>query len=162
MEQIQYIHFKTIKLTKKYLKQLQIIHQECFPHTHYTKKTYLSFCINEIYKAHAIIDETHEIQSFIILMINAEEADIVSIGTKLNKRRTGIASNLLLSCEKIYNLKKIFLEVSCHNIVAINFYKSQGFDVINIRKAYTKTENNKIIDAYLMSKKCSTWNISDF
>lgn len=152
MAQDQHTHFKTIKLTKVYLDQLQLIHQECFPNVYYSQKTYLSFLTNEIYKSHAIINDSNEIQSFIVLMIISDEADIISIGTQLKKRRMGIASNLLLSCEKIYSLKKIFLEVSCQNIQAIEFYKSRGFDIINIRKAYTKQENNEVVDAYLMLK----------
>lgn len=152
MEQTPSIKYKLVTLNKKHLEQLKKLHRECFENSQYSNETFLSFLTNKIYKTHAIVDKNKNILGFIVTLIYSNECDIVSIGTKKLYRKNGIASMLIQHNVKEYKLKKIFLEVACSNLSAIRFYKKQGFEIIHIRKSYTKNHHNERINGYLMIK----------
>lgn len=83
-----------------------------------------------------------------------DEANIMNIVTKLNKRELGIGSKLLqslISNAKEQNLKSITLEVNANNLPAINLYEKFGFERIGLRKKYY----NNTDDAILMLLKVS-------
>lgn len=79
------------------------------------------------------------------LLYDRVEIDYIIIDKDYRKR--GIGSRLLFEIEK-NNIKNITLEVRESNIVAINFYKRNGFKIVAIRKNYYGCENG-----YLMLKE---------
>lgn len=83
-----------------------------------------------------------------------DEADIMNIVTKKDKRNSGIGSALLeklLNVAKEKEIKKITLEVNESNISAIHLYKNFGFKEISIRENYyNKTDNALIMQLSLI------------
>lgn len=83
-----------------------------------------------------------------------DEADIMNIVTKKDKRNLGIGSALLeklLNVAKAKEIKKITLEVNESNISAIHLYKNFGFKEISIRENYyNKTDNALIMQLSLI------------
>ncbi|MBR3673428.1 MAG: ribosomal protein S18-alanine N-acetyltransferase [Clostridia bacterium] len=83
-----------------------------------------------------------------------DEADIMNIVTKKDKRNLGIGSALLeklLNVAKEKEIKKITLEVNESNISAIHLYKNFGFKEISIRENYyNKTDNALIMQLSLI------------
>ena len=77
-----------------------------------------------------------------------DEADIMNIVTKKDKRNLGIGSALLeklLNVAKEKEIKKITLEVNESNISAIHLYKNFGFKEISIRENYYNKTDNALI-----------------
>ena len=83
-----------------------------------------------------------------------DEADIMNIVTKKDKRNLGIGSALLeklLNVAKEKEIKKITLEVNESNILAIHLYKNFGFKEIAVRENYfNKTDNALIMQLSLI------------
>ena len=92
----------------------------------------------------------NEIVGFAGILKICDEANIMNIVTKMNKRHLGIGSKLLqalISESKKLNCTSITLEVNEHNTYAINLYKKFNFKRIGLRKKYY----NNTDDAILMS-----------
>lgn len=73
------------------------------------------------------------------ILVIMDEANIMNIVTKKDKRKLGIGSLLLEKLIEISKLKKlasIILEVNEKNIPAINLYKKYNFQQVGIRKKY--------------------------
>ena len=91
-----------------------------------------------------------EIVGFAGILKICDEANIMNIVTKINKRHLGIGSKLLkalISEAKSLNCISITLEVNEHNTYAINLYEKFNFKRIGLRKKYY----NNTDDAILMS-----------
>lgn len=81
-----------------------------------------------------------------------DEANIMNIVTKINKRNLGVATKLLQSLilsAKEQHCTSITLEVNEHNRQAIQLYEKFNFKRIGLRKKYY----NNTDDAILMSQK---------
>lgn len=81
-----------------------------------------------------------------------DEANIMNIVTKINKRNLGVATKLLQSLilsAKEQHCTSITLEVNEHNRQAIHLYEKFNFKRIGLRKKYY----NNTDDAILMSQK---------
>lgn len=78
-----------------------------------------------------------------------ENMDINNIVVAGDYRNKGIATNLLnFSISKYSDLAYVFLEVNDKNKAAINLYKKNGFEIIDIRKKYYGLD-----DALIMKKE---------
>ena len=89
-----------------------------------------------------------EIVGFAGFLKICEEANIMNIVTKINKRRLGIASKLLealISSSKEQNCTSITLEVNEHNKPAIKLYEKYNFKRIGLRKKYYNNTDDAII-----------------
>ncbi len=96
-----------------------------------------------------LIHEDKSIDAFLLIFKNIDNYEIEALAVKKEKRRQGIAHELLNYFYSTY-LKKndiILLEVASNNNDAINLYQSLGFTIVNIRKKYYKD-----IDALIMKK----------
>lgn len=96
-----------------------------------------------------------QIVGFAGIKIILDEADIMNIVTKKNKRNLGIASALLknlINIAKEKNINKLTLEVNYKNLTAIHLYEKFGFIKIAIRKKYY----NNIDDAIIMQLNLTT------
>lgn len=91
---------------------------------------------------------TNEILGFTGISLAFDEAELMNIVVKKNKRGLGIGKALL---EKIINIcrekqiKLLKLEVNEKNITAINLYKSVGFKQIGKRNKYYNNCDSAIL-----------------
>ena len=72
-------------------------------------------------------------------MLTVDTADILNIGIDPDFKRQGYGTallNHLIEELKKRNIGEILLEVRAGNKSAIQFYKSQGFEEISVRKNY--------------------------
>ena len=79
------------------------------------------------------------IVGFAGILVIMDEANIMNIVTKKDKRKLGIGSLLLeklIGISKLKKLASITLEVNEKNIPAINLYKKYNFQQVGIRKKY--------------------------
>lgn len=93
----------------------------------------------------------NEILGFIGMKIIIDEADIMNVVTKKNKRNLGIATYMLENLIKIAkekNIKKLTLEVNTTNVSAIHLYEKFNFKKIAVREKYY----NNTDDALIMQK----------
>ncbi len=89
-----------------------------------------------------------EIVGFAGFLKICEEANIMNIVTKVNKRRLGIGSKLLealILSAKEQNCTSITLEVNEHNKPAITLYEKYDFKRIGLRKKYYNNTDNAIL-----------------
>ena len=92
----------------------------------------------------------NKIVGFAGFMKICDEADIMNIVTKVDKRHLGVGTKLLkalISSAKEQGCTNITLEVNEHNTYAINLYEKFNFKRIGLRKKYY----NNTDDAILMS-----------
>ena len=84
----------------------------------------------------------------LIFIEKVSEYEIIFIYVKKTYRRKGLANYLL---NKIYiqknksNLKKIFLEVAENNFPAIEMYRKNNFELLNIRRNYYLIHEKKLM-----------------
>ena len=84
----------------------------------------------------------------LIIIEKVSEYEILFIYVKKACRRKGLANYLL---NKIYiqknksNLKKIFLEVAENNFPAIEMYRKNNFELLNIRRNYYLIHEKKLM-----------------
>ena len=84
---------------------------------------------------------TQRIVGFSIFYHIRDEIEIIQIGIIKSCQRKNYGSLIIKEIKKLNDIKKIFLEVSAENTLAINFYLKNGFKKIGIRKAYYKCNN---------------------
>lgn len=89
-----------------------------------------------------------QIVGFIGMKYVLDEADIMNIVTKKDKRNLGIGYSLLnelINTAKEKGIKKITLEVNEANNSAIHLYKKLGFKEIAVREKYYDNNYNALI-----------------
>lgn len=90
----------------------------------------------------------NEIVGFAGIKIILDEADIMNIAVKIDKRKSGIGSMLLerlLEIAKVSNCTSITLEVNENNLSAIHLYEKYHFERIGLRKKYYNNTDNAIL-----------------
>ena len=95
-----------------------------------------------------VLKQTDEIIGFAGILIVLDEAEITNIVIKKSYRGKHLSSILmkyLITYCVENNIKKIHLEVSSKNKIAINLYTKFGFTQVGLRKKYYKNS-----DAILM------------
>ena len=107
---------------------------------HYNLNDYIN---NDIYILKCY-EEDNIIKGFIIANNLIDDIEILLIYVDTNYRNNGIATKLI---DSLGNNKDIILEVATNNEAALNLYKKENFNIINIRKKYYGD-----IDAYVMKK----------
>ena len=98
-----------------------------------------------------VLKYENEIVSFGGIKFILDEADIMNIVTKKDKRNQGFAKfllNELITMAKEQNCKTITLEVNENNLPAIKLYKDFKFKEIGKRKNYYKNGNTAILMTY--------------
>ena len=96
-----------------------------------------------------VLKQADEIIGFAGILIVLDEAEITNIVIKKSYRGKHLSSILmkyLITYCVENNIKKIHLEVSSKNKIAINLYTKFGFTQVGLRKKYYKNS-----DAILMS-----------
>ncbi len=90
----------------------------------------------------------NEIVGFAGIKIILDEADIMNIVTRVDKRGNGIGSLLLeklIDLASLLNCTCINLEVNENNYPAIHLYEKYSFDRIGLRKKYYNNTDNAIL-----------------
>lgn len=90
-----------------------------------------------------------EIVGFAGMKIILDEADIMNVVTKKDKRNLGIGFCILeklIYIAKEKNIKKLTLEVNEKNVAAIHLYEKLGFKQVAVRYKYY----NNVDDAVIM------------
>ena len=96
--------------------------------------------------------DNQEIMGFIGFWIKFEQAEITKVSIAKKYQGYKLSKLLMADAEQRIRLaecENITLEVRVTNVVAINLYKSCGFNIVATRKKYY--ENGE--DAYLMLKE---------
>lgn len=104
--------------------------------------------------ARAIVQEG-DIVSAMLIQIAADQAEILTLMTAPDHRRSGYAAQLLALTEKELTPRRIetwLLDVAADNAPAINFYQRNGFSTDGRRRGYYKRIDGKRVDAILMSR----------
>ena len=99
-----------------------------------------------------MIKQNNEICGFIGALKILDTADIMNIVIKKIYRGKGLSKILLeyiINYCKENNIKKINLEVSSKNIIAINLYKKYGFEEVGCRKNYYKNADGVLFTKIL-------------
>ncbi len=89
-----------------------------------------------------------EIVGFAGIKIILDEAEIMNIVIRKDKRNQGIASSLLSELIQIAynsNCSTILLEVNENNLPAIHLYEKFSFERIGLRKKYYNNTDNAIL-----------------
>ncbi len=100
---------------------------------------------NSIY---LVLKYENEIVAFGGIKIILDEADIMNIVTKKDKRNLGFAGlllNELINLAKKKNCKTITLEVNENNLPAIKLYKNFNFKEVGKRKNYYQNGDTAIL-----------------
>ncbi len=151
---------KRIDISKIILKPLEqidideIINLEKEQDIEISTKLNLSNSFNSNTEKYIIAWYNNIIVGYFGISISIDFIDILSICTKNEFKKNGIASLLLrniISIANTNNIQKIFLEVRVSNIAAQNLYKKFGFEQINVRKNYYP---DNFEDAIILMKKC--------
>ncbi|MBU0951676.1 MAG: ribosomal protein S18-alanine N-acetyltransferase [Elusimicrobia bacterium] len=136
-------------LTEADISQIVEIENESFPDPWSKEKFRQELVLKFSYFFTAKIGE--EITGYIGLWHIADEGNIVSLAVKKNRRKEGIASQLLGHVMNFAHQKGIldlYLEVRLKNLPAQNLYTKFGFEAVYKRTAYYGDD-----DALVMHKR---------
>ncbi len=89
---------------------------------------------------------------FVLCRIAADEAEVLTIATRPDHRRQGVASALLdtaMAAVLASGAASMFLEVAVDNLAALALYRSHGFDAVGRRPGYYSRPGGPI-DAMIM------------
>ena len=74
------------------------------------------------------------------------EVEIIKIGIMKSHQGKNYGTHLITKIKKL-SIRKIFLEVSSLNKIAIKFYEKNGFKIIGVRKNYYTLRDNSKVNA---------------
>lgn len=139
------------KMKKEHLSSVLRIERESFTHP-WSEESFLSEFEKE--SSHLFVStENDEVIGYAVLDTVLDEGSLLIIAVDENHRRKGVAKELFSKLEKTAQEKElsfITLEVRASNESAINFYVSQGFKKVAVRKNYYSkpTENAVLMTKY--------------
>lgn len=116
-------------------------------HNNFTTNFHIETELDSTFSIILVDDENGIINGYLFAQDFLDNIDLLSIYVEESQRNKNIGSNLLkhLKDNYCYQDKTITLEVAEDNIIALQFYKKMGFEVVNVREKYY---NNKA--AFLM------------
>ena len=91
--------------------------------------------------------------AFLILRIAADEAEVLSIGTRPEARRQGHAGALIrhgIEVARTAGARRLFLEVADDNAAAIALYRALGFAEVGRRRRYYDGRTDAIVLALIL------------
>ena len=139
-------HITSCKMCDKdllYLKENLITEFDNFWNYEMLKQEFLN--TNTTY---IVAKQNETIVGFAGILTIVDEANIMNIVTKKDKRNLGIGSLLLqnlIQISKEQNLNSVTLEVNEHNIPAIKLYEKFNFTKVGLRKKYYNNTDSAII-----------------
>lgn len=103
---------------------------------------------NNNHTTYIVAKENNLVVGFAGLLMIVDEANVMNIVTKKDKRNSGIGTLLLeklIEIAKGKNSTSITLEVNEKNIPAINLYKKLQFKEVGVRKKYYDNTDSAIL-----------------
>ena len=94
--------------------------------------------------------DNQELIAFVCYSIAMEQADIEIVFVKAERRRKGLAKQLIQNAQadmQAKGVQKAFLEVRETNLSARALYSSLGYQEISVRKGYYPDKENAVIMA---------------
>lgn len=104
--------------------------------------------VNNENTTYIVAKQNDEIVGFAGLLIVLDEATVMNIVTKKDKRHLGIGTMLLenlITISKNNNVKTITLEVNENNASAIKLYEKFNFKTVGTRKKYYNNTDTAIL-----------------
>jgi len=98
--------------------------------------------------------ERAETVGYILAMVAADEAEILSLGVRKDRQRRGVATRLIaaLSLAAIEaGARRLYLEVAADNGPALALYRRLGFQQAWRRRAYYRRADRTTRDALILS-----------
>ena len=102
-----------------------------------------------------VMEQASAIIAFLLTRTMADEAEIISIATAADHRRSGFAKQLLQHAEdalKREGVTTLFLEVRADHDEPQNLYAEFGYETIATRKDYYRTATGEMRHARVMRK----------
>jgi ribosomal-protein-alanine N-acetyltransferase len=96
-----------------------------------------------------VLLESERVLSYLLILVNPEEIEILRIGTDSKNQKKGYASLILDELFQEFPRHTYILEVRSSNSKAISLYEKKGFQKIHIRKKYYEN----LEDALLFKKE---------
>ena len=93
-------------------------------------------------------------RAFALVRIVADEAELLTIATRPEHRRQGLARALMANLHEIaarHGATRCFLDVAADNRAAIALYESLGYDVTGRRAQYYRRADGTQTDAIVMT-----------
>lgn len=100
-----------------------------------------------------------DLRAFCIGRVVASEAELLTIATDPNHRRSGLGQSVMTALHTTASERgatTAFLEVAANNSPAIRLYERNGYTVTGHRKRYYKAEDGVRVDALVMSIDLAT------
>lgn len=146
---------KITALTLADTDRLAELHHAAFPPGEaWSVRQFKDLMAQDSVMARAIV-QGGEIVSAVLIQIAADQAEILTLATAPDHRRSGYAAQLLDMTEREMASRGIeiwLLDVAADNAPAINFYQRNGFSTDGHRRGYYKRLDGKRVDAILMSR----------
>lgn len=92
--------------------------------------------------------------AFILVRVAADESEILSLGTRPDVRRRGLARVLVRAAAIEAHRRaaeRMFLEVAADNEAALTLYQFAGFRPVGHRPGYYANADGAIVDAVILS-----------
>lgn len=119
----------------------------------WTKKDVLHYLALETSLAWGFLKaDAQEITGFILVSRVIDEIEILTIETRADMQRQGVATillNYLFHYAREEKIQQIFLEVKVTNLSAQSLYEKCGFESYGIRKNYYASTDGSLVDAIL-------------
>lgn len=130
-----------VKATKKDVQELLEIEIEAFKDTNEAReeKDILYEIFENPFSTFLVLKDNDRILGFINYWVTFDSATINQIATRIEARKKGIATKLLIECEnriKQENVEFLTLEVRKNNEPAKNLYLKFGFTQVTVKEKY--------------------------
>jgi [ribosomal protein S18]-alanine N-acetyltransferase len=126
-------------LARSELGALSKVHAECFPEDPWSVRDFMELLAIRGASGHVAVAAAGGIEAFMLDLIGAEDAEIMTIGVAPRARRRGLARALIDDVVRRARLKgarRLLLEVAADNEAAIALYTSAGFVLLGERPHY--------------------------
>ena len=129
--------------------RLAELHAQCFDEA-WDEAAFTAFLRDSF--TFALIGE--EARAFIVVRVAADESEILTLGTRPDTRRLGLARALVEAAGAEAHrrgARRMFLEVAADNLAAHDLYAEAGFHPIGRRPGYYIRAAGRAADAVILS-----------
>jgi ribosomal-protein-alanine N-acetyltransferase len=100
-----------------------------------------------------LVQDEREAAGFALCRVAADEAELLTIAVRGDRRRRGLGVALLrlvIALVRERGASHLFLEVGSDNPAALQLYRQAGFEAVGRRSAYYSRSGQKAADAIVM------------
>jgi ribosomal-protein-alanine N-acetyltransferase len=129
-------------------RRLATLHAQCFDDA-WDEPAFAAF-LRDSFTFALIANES----AFIVVRVAADECEILTLGTRPEGRRSGLASALVETASEDAHRRgatRMFLEVAADNLAAHGLYAKAGFAPIGRRAGYYIRASGQAADAVILS-----------